>query len=60
MRTDVPVKTKAANIINYTKDQVSPLLATLSDLLVKKKAEAEAAYVPSFSLSVQRITKTRH
>ncbi|KAL8276742.1 hypothetical protein RQP46_010851 [Phenoliferia psychrophenolica] len=42
-KPDVPVKTKAANIINYTKDQVSPLLTTLSELLTKKKAEAEAA-----------------
>ena len=47
---DVPVKTKAANIINYTKDQVSPLLTTLSELLTKKKAEAEAAYVDHLAL----------
>ncbi|KAK4700862.1 hypothetical protein P7C70_g5380, partial [Phenoliferia sp. Uapishka_3] len=42
-KPDVPVKTKATNIINYTKDQVTPILASLSEMLTKKKAEAENA-----------------
>lgn len=40
---DLPLTTKATNVLNYTKDMVSPILVQIKELIVKVKVEAESA-----------------
>jgi len=42
-KPDVPLSTKAHNILSYTQDKVSPLLNSIKDLVTKKKTEVEHA-----------------
>ena len=36
-------RSKATNVLNYTKDMVSPILVQIKELIVKVKVEAESA-----------------
>lgn len=39
LKSDVPISTKASNILAYSKEQLTPLLTSIKDLVTKKKAE---------------------
>ncbi|SCV74289.1 BQ2448_6721 [Microbotryum intermedium] len=39
-KPDTPISTKASNILSYTQSQVSPLLNSLKEIVIKKKEQA--------------------
>ncbi|KAI5476684.1 hypothetical protein MNV49_007397 [Pseudohyphozyma bogoriensis] len=42
-KPDLPLSTKATNVLSYTQEQVTPLLNTLKEAIIKKKSETETA-----------------
>ena len=38
---DVPLATKASNILAYSQEQLGPLLRSMKDVVLAKKAEAQ-------------------